>query len=267
MEVVLMARRVHRLSTLLAVLAVAAALVPAGSATSRASLQLQPTLYVNYAMNCTFTIHDDNGALVSSIAPGTYQVQITSPVAFAGVDLSGVSDMTACKGFVQFQLTGPGVRLSTTLQDGDGSHVVLSATFQASSTYTAQDNNQPSATATVFSTLASGSPTAPGSPSAGPPSASTSTAIRGTLVGALSATGNPTLTRDGKTVVKLIAGRYRFSINDRDSKSGFTIQQTKGGPTNLTGVKFVGKRTVIVNLNVGQWKYTGRTKSNFFTVV
>ena len=260
--------RVHRPSTLLAVVAVAAALVPAGSASPQAGLQLSPTLYVQYSMNCTFTIHDDNGVLVSSIAPGAYQVQITSPVAFAGVDLSGISDFTACKGFVQFQLTGPGVRVSTTLQDGDGTHAVFNATFQPSSTYTAQDNQQPSATATVFSTRASGSPTAPGGPAASSsPSSSSPIAIRGTLVGRLSVTGTPTLTRNGKSVSRLIAGRYRFSITDQDSKGGFALRHAKGGPTILSGVKFVGKRTVIVALAAGQWKLIGRGKSRSFTVV
>ena len=38
-----------------------------------------PTLYVNYNMNCTFGITDDSGKAVTSIAPGTYQVQITTP--------------------------------------------------------------------------------------------------------------------------------------------------------------------------------------------
>src|SRR5262245_55759499 len=70
-----------------------------------------PSLYFDYAMNCSFTVTDDNGRRVTSIAPGTYQVFVRSVVVFAMVDLSGIDDFTACKGFVQFQLSGPGVNV------------------------------------------------------------------------------------------------------------------------------------------------------------
>ena len=85
-------------------------------------------------MSCTFTITDDNGRRVSSIPPGTYQVLVTTPMVFADVDLSGIFDMTACKSFVQFQLAGPGVNLSTTLQEGDEDKELLRAVFQPSAT-------------------------------------------------------------------------------------------------------------------------------------
>ena len=116
-------------------------------------------------MNCTFTITDDDGTRVSSIAPGTYQIQVSSPVVFAAVDLSGINDFTACKSFVQFQLTGPGVNLVTTLQDGDEDKDVFTETFQPSSTYTARDLNQPSVARAVFTTTASGIAERAGSPS------------------------------------------------------------------------------------------------------
>ena len=73
---------------------------------------------------------------------------------FGGMDLSGISDMTACQGAADFQITGPGVNLHTSLNDGDGSQDVLPATFQPNSTYVAQDNNQASVTRTSFTTTA-----------------------------------------------------------------------------------------------------------------
>ena len=82
--------------------ALAAAVVVLPAAYARRSDEVLPTLYVNYAMNCTFTITSDNGSRVSSIVPGTYQVFITTPMVFADVDLTGISDMTACKSFTQF---------------------------------------------------------------------------------------------------------------------------------------------------------------------
>jgi hypothetical protein len=119
-----------------------------------------PTLYVTYAMNCTFAITDDAGHPVTSLAPGTYQVEVNTPVVFGGV--SGGPPMTGCNGFVQFQLTGPGVNLSTTLDDGDSAEQLLVANFQPSSTYTAQDNNQPSVAVSTLTTLASASAGASG---------------------------------------------------------------------------------------------------------
>ena len=58
-------------------LLVAAVLVPAAGSATR----VLPTLYVDYTMNCTFTITDDAGKRISSIPPGTYQIQIQTPVA------------------------------------------------------------------------------------------------------------------------------------------------------------------------------------------
>src|SRR4051812_34834386 len=117
---------------------------------------VNPSLYFKYALNCTFTVTDDNGKAVSSILPGTYSVVVTSPEAFAGVDLSGKSDLTACKGSVKFQLSGPGVSIATTLDDGDGEFDLEPAIFRASSTYTAVDNNQPSLARVSFTTQAGG---------------------------------------------------------------------------------------------------------------
>ena len=66
-----------------ALLAAAAVFVPAVGATSRdAAPPATPTLYVNYTMNCTFSIVDDSGKPVTAIAPGTYQVMVTTPIMF-----------------------------------------------------------------------------------------------------------------------------------------------------------------------------------------
>src|SRR5947208_2739085 len=148
-----MASPVARLATLLALLIAVPVLAgPAGG--SPAAL---PTLYVAYTMNCTFSISDDAGRPVTVITPGTYQISIRTPVSFAEVDLSGIFDMTACKGFVQFKLTGPGVNAFDNLGDGDNAFDLLTETFQPGSTYTAQDLHQPSVTRTAFTTASSGS--------------------------------------------------------------------------------------------------------------
>ena len=212
-----------------------------------------PTLYVVYAMNCTFQIVDDQGRAVNSIAPGTYQVDVRTPLAFGTVPLSNMtsSDMTACHGFPQFQLTGPGVNLFTTMTAGCEADKTYPETFQANATYVAVDQNQPSVARGSFSTLASGTPQAPataGTPWGGKTQQSQdlvgSGAISGKMSGTLATNGALKLTLSGKAVTKLTSGRYTFTITDKSPKSGFLIIGPKGTvPTDVTGSKFVGKKT------------------------
>jgi hypothetical protein len=269
----------RRFSSLTAVLALAAVLVPAGGARSHDTVL--PTLYVEYTINCVFTITDDDGKRVTSIAPGTYQIHVTTPLVFSEVDLSGIHDMTACKGFVQFELSGPGVDLTSTLQDGDDDDDDLKATFRASSTYTARDLNQPSVARVVFSTTATGSPVAPASPykpSTSPTKSTASTDIvgsavkssapfRGTLNATVSAAGKLTLTFKGKNVDKLSAGRYSVKIVDRSKKAGFVLQQLHKSAITLTKSAFVGKSSGNVTMKPGQWLYSrGGGQAHYFLV-
>jgi hypothetical protein len=282
----------RRISTLLSVLAVAAVLVPAGNAGLRTGVGARdtappaafPTLYVKYAMNCTFTIVDDNGKTVNSIAPGSYQVYVSTPIMFKlvvpggpGVDQLVDGDYTGCRGWVQFQLTGPGVNVFTTLDSGCDAFLLLPAqTFKAGATYTAQDLNQPSLTRTTFSTQTSGTPLVPKTPYTATSGKGTTfgdlfgSAIKklsGTLTGTLSAGGKPALTSKGRPVSTLKAGRYKFVITDRDPKHSFKIQAVKGKPTTLSGVRFVGKKSLTLRLTAGQWKYTsGLGKAFIFRV-
>lgn len=276
--------RVRLVSTLI-VLAAAAALVPAGSARSNVQAEY-PTLYVQYALNCTFTIVDDSGKTISSIPPGTYEVEVSTPIMFKLVNTNNLApnDFTGCKGWVQFQLTGPGVNLYTTLTTGcDANDLLPAATFQPNSTYTAQDNNQPSVARMVFTTLSAGGsgPATPAGPygtgtGKGETSGSspvgqdvpTTAPLKGTLTGTLSATGKPTLTLKGKSVSSLKAGRYRFAITDKDPKGSFTIQSVNGiSSTDLTGVTFVGKHSETINLTAGKWMYySGLGKASYVLV-
>src|SRR5579859_3223939 len=124
-------RSARRLTSLIAALASVTTLAAAGPPGSRAALL--PTLYVNYTVGCTFTITNDAGAPVTSIAPGTYQLLIITPGPFGAADPSGSTDFTSCKGFVQFQLSGPGESLSTTLEYGDLDHEMEQVTLAPSS--------------------------------------------------------------------------------------------------------------------------------------
>jgi len=265
---------VQRFLLLTTVLAAAAALVPVGGADT-----VLPTLYVSYTTNCTFSISDDSGRPVSQIAPGSYQVDITTPVVFAGIDLSGVFDMTACKGFVQFQLTGPGVSISTTLQDGDEDKDLERATFQPSSTYTAQDLNQPGVTRTTFTTASSGSAAAPSGSSTSSVSGSSKGDTQQSLVGSAAAanfrgsldaivyaSGKLSLTRNGKKVTSLKDGSWTFSVDDESKKAGFGLQILNGKKQTITSAAFVGSHDVTVALKPGRWFFftPGGKRTTFF---
>src|SRR5262249_21133820 len=189
-------------------------------------------------------------------------------------DLTGISDMTACKSFTQFSLTGPGVNVATTLQDGDEDKELDKATFQPGSTYVAVDYNQPGVARVSFTTTATGSASGIASPTTSSSSgkgdvqssllgsssksstsgtATSSLPLRGTLVATVSAAGTPKLTFQGKGVTSLKAGRYTVSVSDHSTRGGFVIQGVKQGATTVTGVAFVGRRTATLNLRAGQW--------------
>ncbi len=269
------ARRLRRVT---AVLAAVAALAVAGPAGSRAALL--PTLYVNYTSSCTFAITNDAGAAVSSIAPGNYQVLVITPGPFGAVDLSGVYDFTACKGFVQFQLTGPGVAISTTLDYGDLDHDQETATFLPSSTYVAEDLNQPTVARASFTTAASGTPTAPPAPTttttttATPvPVAATKPAkpapLLGTLAGSVTTAGKVTLTFHGTAIDSLSAGRYTITVTDHSKTRGFMLKQIRNAAATLTGGVFVGRRSLTLTLEPGEWFFyptSAAAKSNFIVV-
>ena len=168
-----MAVRVRRALTLSAALLAAAVLVPVSSASRRDNgAPALPTLYVVYTINCTFTIVDDRGNPVTSIAPGNYQIEVSTPIMFKlvvpggpTVDKIAPDDFRGCKGWVQFQLTGPGVNVFTTLDSGCDAFLILpEQTFRPNATYTAQDLNQPSVAHASFSTHSTMNGTTLGSP-------------------------------------------------------------------------------------------------------
>jgi hypothetical protein len=275
-----------RLALLLAaaLMAAAAVLAPLGNAGRLAGgAPALPTLYVQYTMNCTFAIVDDAGKPVTAIAPGSYQLEVSTPIMFKLVRPGGVTvdniapnDYTGCKGWVQFQLTGPGVNIFTTLDTGCDAFLILpQQTFKASSTYTATDLNQPSVAHATITTLATGSPTIPKSPYGTTSGKGTvqqdivgSAAVKATLSGSVAPTGLPALKNNGKLVSVLRTGRYKFAISDQSKRASFTLEAVSGGTVkNLTTAPFVGKHSVTLTLTPGRWMYyTNRAKAYFFLV-
>ena len=274
MKRVLLARRFA--GTTAAAIIVAAGLVSSGSGGTRTTAA--PTLYFVYAMNCTFTIVDDSGKPVTSIAPGAYQVDVRTPVVFGTLPLPigmASTDFTACKGVPMFQLIGPGVNVSTTMTAGCQSEVLFTETFQPNSTYVAQDMNQPALAHASFTTLASGTPIAPVATYGGGTGVAEPTqdivgsqTSKGKLNATVSANGTATLTNNGKTVSILKAGLYKFSISVLDANGSFIILgPTSTAPMILAGPSSKGTHTRMIHLTRGRWTYyTTLEKIRYFRV-
>ncbi len=239
------------------------------SATRTASPVPLPTLYVQYTNQCSFTVVNDAGQPVTSIAPGQYELDVSTPIMFRLLAPGGPSgnpnDFTGCKGWVQFQMTGPGVNVFTTLDNGCSSDNVLGTwKFLPSSTYTLEDMNQPAATKMTITTLAGGTPQAPtktpydttsGTGTLSTDLIGSSAPVRGTLEGKLAANGKLTLTLKGKPVSKLRSGRYTFAISDQDRSGGVSLQANvkSVAASQLSGPAFVGGKKTTVALSTGRW--------------
>jgi hypothetical protein len=271
---------IGRMSVLIAILAVTAVLVPAAMARSTRSADNVPTLYVEYTNQCTFSFQNDAGQTVTSIPAGTYEVEVQTPIMFKLITTPNMptGDLTGCGGWVQFQMTGPGVSLASTLDTGCVSSEILpETTFKAGATYNAVDLNNPNG-ARESLTVTSGTPVAGASPYdngtgkgesqqalIGSESKTTTPAV--TLNGTLSASGALTLELKGKAVSSLKAGRYRFTITDKSPKVGFTVVLSNGKTKAITSSAFVGRHSEFLMLTAGSYAYsTGTGKSHTFRV-
>src|SRR6516225_913682 len=167
-----------------AALALAALMVAGGSPANNPQL---PTIYVMYAMNCTFQIVNDQGQPITSIAPGTYQVDVRTPLAFGTVPLAnmGVTDVATDQ-------NQPTVARGTftTLASGTPQTAATPGTPWAGGTQSSQD------------LVGSG-------------------AVLGTMSGTLATNGALKLTLGGKAVSKVPMGRYTFAVVDKSPKGGF----------------------------------------------
>jgi hypothetical protein len=76
------------------------------------------------------------------------------------------------------------------------------------------------------------------------------------------------LTKGGKPVVSLKAGRYRVAVMDEDPAAGLTVRLASGkAPSVASGVVFTGKRASVVQLKPGRWMYyTTLGRIRYFTV-
>ncbi len=64
-----------------------------------------------------------------------------------------------------------------------------------------------------------------------------------------------TLTKAGKKVTKLKAGKYTFVIADKASIHNFSLDGPKGFEKTFTTVPFRGTKTVTLTLKAGKYKF------------
>ncbi|MDX6388526.1 MAG: hypothetical protein QOD85_2328 [Gaiellaceae bacterium] len=77
------------------------------------------------------------------------------------------------------------------------------------------------------------------------------------LVGTTGANGafKITLTKGGRSVKSLAAGRYAFVIHDDSSIHSFALDGPHGFAKDFTTVPFKGTKTVTLKLKAGKYKY------------
>jgi plastocyanin len=65
------------------------------------------------------------------------------------------------------------------------------------------------------------------------------------------------LTKNGKKVKTLKAGKYRFVISDKSSFHNYTVEQEKGGKfeKHITSTPFMGSKTAVIKLKPGSWSF------------
>jgi hypothetical protein len=82
---------------------------------------------------------------------------------------------------------------------------------------------------------------------------------RGSSAPVLNGTVGPgytiTLKKSGKLVKTLKTGSYTFVINDKSNIHAYSLDGPHGFAKDFTKIPFVGKKTVVVKLKAGKYKY------------
>jgi len=82
---------------------------------------------------------------------------------------------------------------------------------------------------------------------------------RGSATPVLTGTDGPgytiTLKKSGKLVKTLKAGSYMFVINDKSNIHGYSLDGPHSYAKDFTKIAFVGKKTAVVKLKAGKYKY------------
>jgi hypothetical protein len=228
------------------------ALPPASQGSRAANLSLE----VTFNVNGTIAVALPDGTPVGSasgaptvIPAGIYTLQLSGP--------------GGCAYLPFFQLKGPGLEVVEDLTGGEMDYTSRIVNLLPNSTYTWRNSAAPGV---VHTFRTSGDVVGTQPPSVLPSLEKHSSTVsnqdvvgsrtvpfRGTLTGNVSAAGKLTLAYKGKSVTRLKAGRYTFAITDKSSTNGFMLQKIKQARVSVSGLAFVGKRSLSVRLTAGRW--------------
>jgi plastocyanin len=76
-----------------------------------------------------------------------------------------------------------------------------------------------------------------------------------TLAGTVGPGFSISLKKSGTLVKALKAGTYKFVINDKSNFHGYSLDEPHGFAKDFTKITFVGKKTFMVRLKTGKYKY------------
>jgi hypothetical protein len=241
----------HRLILLVAVACLFAA--PTGSGATAV-----PSLTLNVNLGGALEVVLGNGTRIGApgavIPPGPYLVSVAS-------DVPDSRDI-----FHLFHLYGPSLNVESDLLPCENPRPLYTVTLKPSTTYTYEDSRNPQLGQVVLTTAASGSSSSTVGAAAATGSNATSagtssnTSVLATavpsLIGTVRASG-VTLTRNGRRISTLAAGRYSISVDDTTKLAGFRLVPPTGSALTVTTPSFVGKRRMMVTLTPGRWSVGG----------
>jgi hypothetical protein len=266
--------RSSHLWLILSTVVAAALLVIAPGAQARDNVSL--SLNVSFAATgaVTVTLPDGTPVGVTSGSPtlipaGFYSLEFVQP---------------GCTAVPMFTLKGPGVDIQEDLAGGELINDSADANFEPNSTYTWKIDTAPTIVHTFqTSNQVLGTPPPPAGAIIGQLDPYTGTKkatggntsvvgsaiapFRGKLTGVVSSSGRMSIAFKGKGLANLKAGRYTVAVSDASRKVGFELKRAKHTPVVVTGVAFVGKHSLTVNLVAGKWLLTSGTgRSQAFVV-
>ena len=227
-----------------------------------------PTLYVNYTDQCTFTVVNDAGQPVTSIAPGQYELDVTTPILFRMLAPGGPGEperLHRLQGVCPVPDDGAGCErlldARQRLQLGQRHRHLDASTELDLHTRGLEPAGR---TKMTITTLAGGTPQLP-----------TTEPLRRDVGEGHTLDGPDRIERarprrprgearderqahadaERQAGLKLRSGRYSFAIADRDRKGGVSLQVNVKdvAATELSGKAFVGTKKTTVVLSAGRW--------------
>ncbi len=203
------------------------------------------TLHANVGPGFDISLTFDDGTAVMALPAGSYRIVVT--------DQAEDHD---------FHLLGPGVDESTGVETRASTSWTV--TFRNNSSYNFLCDPHADSMFGRFEVGAvadepaagggggggGGGGTKPGS--AAPPKATGK--ILATVLAGVDSAGKVKLTLKGKPVKTLGQGSYKIVVADSSPRNDVMLRRIGGASTPLTGLLFVGRRTITTQLTAGRWK-------------